>query len=476
MTNNLTEKDKIINTYPNYGGLRVVSFLVCLFSLVYFPKKDNAFFYSYYDYLMNRGVFWDKDGFWNQMNTFVIMSYGVAMTVLIVNSFLVKKERREGAFADIAIYGYLTLLNPVYVLISMIGSKSSGFYEDVKYTILIIPTVYFLAMLIFHISLSVKNRKRFYDKKDNLLKDSCFALIAVILVLVLIILPGENAITAIKMSKEYSINYGIYEAKPGEIGGIDEDIIGNKNNWSFVWNNKLYLVWNELIYVVDDNGELVEKYNVKVEMNRFALYSNGDEGILYFVDNEANDELQEFWFNIYSLNLQTEEINLVYSEECDKDSLFTQMFAIKDDYLYYMNSTKKIHEETIYRFKIPENPEEQLTDRELYVTDVGIDMAIDYAFLYNYDICKNSVLFGSGYYQPYKGAFYYANKESVHGWEYDYRLFRKEYDSGKKEDGSDIVDEIAPNAEYINIYKDKIYFTINDTYEEYEGENRHTYS
>ena len=480
MTENLTEKDKFLNTYSNYGGLRIISFLACLFSLFYFPKEENSFFFSYYNYLMNRDIFWAKDGFWKQMNTFVIMSYGVAMAVLIINAVLVKKERREGAFADIAIYGYLTLLNPMYVLISMIGSKSSRFYEDSKITILVIPFIYFLAMLIFHIKLYIKNREGFYDRKDTPVSNTFFTIVAVILVLALIILPGKNVITAVTMSMDYSGNYGLYKAKPGEIGGIDEDIIGNKNNRSFIWDGKLHIVWNDVIYVVDDNGELVERYNVGVGIDRFILYSNGTEDILYIGEEEKNDELKECRFNIYSLNLRTETINQVYSESSDKNPQWILMFSIKDDYLYYMLYTGDKHDETIYRFRIPENAEGSFTDKEFFVSDVGIDTAVDYAFLYNYDIQKNRILFGRDYYQPYKGALYYSDRESVYGWEYDYRLLRKDYNCGKNDDGYDKVDEIAPNAEHINIYKDKIYFTINDTYEESDKENgeenKHTFS
>lgn len=476
MTEKLIGNDKIQNTYPEYGALRIVSFLACLFSLVYFPKEDNNFFYSYYDYLMNRDIFWAKDGFWKQMNTFVIMSYGVAMAVLIINAFPVKKEKRSGAFVDIAIYGYLTLLNPMYVLISMIGSKSSRFYEDVKINILVIPFIFFLAMLIFHIRLYAKNREGFDDKKDTHVRNFCFAVIAVILVLVLIFLPGKNVIAAVKMSMDYSSNYGIYEAKAGEIEGIDEDIIGNRNNSSFIWDGKLHIVWNDIIYMVDDNGEVVERYNVGVNIDRFVLYSNGTDDILYIGEGAVDDKLREYKFNIYSFNLRTEELNQVYSEDRDKNCQWIQMLAVKDGYLYYMLYTVDKHDETIYRFRIPENAGESFTDKELFVNDVGIEVAVDLAFLYNYDMQKNREFFGGEYYQPYNGTLYYADKESVHGWEYDYILYRKDFNSGKDEEGNDIVEEIAPNAEHINIYKDKIYFSINDTYEEYEGENRHTYS
>ena len=104
-------------------------------------------------------------------------------------------------------------------------------------------------------------------------------------------------------------------------------------------------------------------------------------------------------------------------------------------YLYYMLYTVDKHGETICRFRIPENAGESFTDKEL---------------------------FGGEYYQPYNGTLYYADKESIHG--YDYILYRKDFNSGKDEEGNDIVEEIAPNAEHINIYKDKIYFSINDTY------------
>ena len=140
MTEKLIGNDKIQNTYPEYGALRIVSFLACLFSLVYFPKEDNNFFYSYYDYLMNRDIFWAKDGFWKQMNTFVIMSYGVAMAVLIINAFPVYigfrfLGKRFTLFSCwmIVLTGLLTDILPSYVitqdtlLISIFGGMINGF-------------------------------------------------------------------------------------------------------------------------------------------------------------------------------------------------------------------------------------------------------------------------------------------------------------------------------------------------------------
>ena len=75
LTENLTENDKFQNTYSNHFGLRILSVLVCLFSLIYFQKDGNKlFFISYYDYIMWRDIFWKKDGFGDMMLVFMVMS------------------------------------------------------------------------------------------------------------------------------------------------------------------------------------------------------------------------------------------------------------------------------------------------------------------------------------------------------------------------------------------------------------------
>ncbi|MCR5226342.1 MAG: hypothetical protein K6E27_03950 [Eubacterium sp.] len=480
MTNNLTEKDKFLNTYSNYSVWRVVSFLVCLFSLIYFPKKDNEFFFSYYDHIMNREIFHSEDGFWKQMTVFMIMSYSIAMAVLLVNTILVAKERREGAFADIAIYGYLTLLNPAYVLISMIGSRSSGFYEDAKYAILIIPAVYFLAMLIFHIRLYLKNKEGFYDMKDDPLKNSCFAVTAVIMVLVLVILPGKNAISAIKMSKDYSINYGLYKARPGEIEGIDEDTIGNKNNGGFIWNDNLYIVTGHVIETVDERGEVVEKYDMGMDAYRWVFYSDESNACLFIGD--VVDQGTKFkTFNVYRFDLINEETELIFSEDYFSDYEGLDLFAIKDDYLYY-----KLHNEltpkkeplayNIYRFSFPKSSSDKASEKEIYVSDVGVTGALESAFLYNYDIIENKRMLTSSYKVPYKGALYYT--ESMSGKLGDpvdhYNVLYRKENGADKNQGDKIglelfvenADKLTDNATYMNIYKDKIFFVDNKEYYE----------
>lgn len=457
LTENLTENDKFQNTYSNHFGLRILSVLVCLFSLIYFPKDGNKLFISYYDYIMWRDIFWKKDGFWKQMLVFMVMSYGVAMAVLIINAVLVKKERREGAFADIAIYGYLTLLNPIYVIVSMIGSKSSEFSRDKVILILILPFIFFLVMFIYHIRLYRKNIQGFYDVKDNRLKGVFFSIIAVVLVLALILLPVKNVISALKMSKDYSSNYGLYVANPGEIEGIDEDTIGNKKNDSFIWDDKLHIVCNDIIYVVDEKGELVERYNTGVSIDSFALYSNGTESVLYIGEVENDDKLMKYGFNIYSLNLSTEEIIPVYSEKCTKNTEWIYMFEVKDDYLYYMLNTKPKKDETeshltIYRFRIPESAGEQFADKEMFVSDIGLSSSVASLFLYNYDLR----VLQKHTFQLYKGAIYYNEREKdLSG----YKLYRKDFSGKKVKDGGQ---ELTENVSNVNIYKDKIYFSVDD--------------
>ncbi|SCW52212.1 hypothetical protein SAMN05660484_01517 [Eubacterium ruminantium] len=457
---NLTEHDKALNTYSNYIGLRIFSVIVCLFSLYNFPKKDNKFFYSYYDHIMNRDIFRSGGDFWKQLNTFMIMSYVVAIIILVLNAILAKKERCEGVFSDIVLYGYLTLLNPIYVLVSMIGSKAGGFRKDAGIKILVIPMIYFFVMLIFHIRQYRKNKYYYRDEKANSQMKGVFTVIAFIQILVLILLPGKNIISAVKMSKDYSSNYGCYKARPGKIVGIDEDTIGNRNNNSFIWDDKLHIISDDKIYVIDENEKPVERYNPGVSIKYFALYSNGTEDVLYIGEEEKNDELKEYKFNIYSFNLRSEKTNLVYSEECEKNNEWIRMFAIKDDYLYYMFCDNRANGGTIYRFKISEHTEEQLVNKELYVSNIRIESDVDLVCIYNYDIRK----YGRNAYQPYKGAVYYGIKEQVKKGEYINRLYRKDYNSKKNKKGNDIIEEITPdvgNAQNINIYKDKIYFSIN---------------
>ena len=191
------------------------------------------------------------------------------------------------------------------------------------------------------------------------------------------------------MSKDYSSNYGLYVANPGKIEGIDEDTIGNKKNDSFIWDDKLHIVCNDIIYVVDEKGELVERYNTGVSIDSFALYSNGTESVLYIGEVENDDKLMKYGFNIYSLNLSTEEIIPVYSEKCTKNTEWINMFEVKDDYLYYMLNTKPKKDETeshctIYRFRIPESAGEQFADKEMFVSDIGLSSSVASLFLYNY--------------------------------------------------------------------------------------------
>ncbi|SEP78963.1 hypothetical protein SAMN02910369_00639 [Lachnospiraceae bacterium NE2001] len=478
MTENLTEQDKFLNTYSNYAWLRGVSVLACLFSLIYFPKEENKFFYSYYNWIMNREIFHSEDGFWKQMNTFMVLTYGAAMAVLLLNAIPVTKERREGAYADIAIYGYLTLLNPIYVLVSMIGSRSSRFYTDVKITILVLPFIYFLSMFVLHIKLYRKNKEGFYDRKTDSLKISGFSIFTSFLVAVLILIPVKNIISAINMSIEYSSNYGSFKAKPGEIEGIDEDTIGNRYSRSFIWDDVLYLESGSKIYKVDDTGEIVLKCDTGIENSINRFYTN-ETGAYLIMGQLLKDEEAEGkkTFNVYMFDLQTEESSLIYTYDFVSKFHMIDVFAVKDDYLYY-ELLSDAHDYTIYRIRIPKGSGEKASEPEMYVTDISILDAQDLAFVYNYDVFENIHIFSSSEAQPYKGALYYTrrlNGELGDPIDHYYNLMRSDYD-GLSDKSESKIKDLADNAQYINIYKDRIYFADNvDYYEENDDGDEKSY-
>ena len=56
--NNLTEKEKHVNTYSHFIAIRILSIFVCiLLAAAYSPGNVNNFFVSYYDTFMIREIF-----------------------------------------------------------------------------------------------------------------------------------------------------------------------------------------------------------------------------------------------------------------------------------------------------------------------------------------------------------------------------------------------------------------------------------
>ena len=450
--NNLTEKEKHVNTYSHFIAIRILSIFVCiLLAAAYSPGNVNNFFVSYYDTFMIREIFELEsiNGFWSEMNLYLLSTYIVSIIALIVNAFLVSRDRREGAISDIAIYLMLTLACPFYVSFSMIGSKSSSFKENARYDILIAPVIFFLVMLICHIRLYNKNKEMFHDKKTAAQESSGLVFLCLVSVLGVVIIPMIFTAKAMKLVMDYRVNYGTYIASPGEIDGINEDDKGNRIHQSFIWKNQLYLTDNGKIYTINGDGRVDELYDMGVKKTFTAFYQDETNGYLFIgsIDDPEN-------FNIYRVDLSSGEKSLIYTEPYVADVRGAYLFAVKGDYIYFeLVDIESNDGSSIYRIRIPEGKDTTVQEKELFISDLknGDRKEHEYLLLDNYN-ANEYVHYGTNKdILPYKGTWYFLephHNDSLGCYKYIGGTAINKYSN----------EAIVDKADSFNIYKDKIYY------------------
>lgn len=449
--NNLTEDDKRFNTYLNHPFINAISIITCIFAAV-FAGEEDGFFYSPYLWLMKRDIFIADDGFWFEMNQMLRLFYVVMAVALIVNLYPLVKQRRIGAYIDLFLLGLLALSQPIYFVVSVVGSRSQIKFLPKQLLIPVAITTIFIFVFVFFIKQYRKNKDLFIDMRtaiNNGEDNFIFGAIAVA-ILVALCFPFSHLFKAVKMSAEYSKNYGEFKIEDVEPDPEAEETFGNKNNNGIVYEGNLYYNNGKNVMRVNADGSVNVIFTAPNKLSGFDIY----DGKIYAAELSAEEA--EYTLSFYAIDIATGENEIIYTQTDNSKSHYISLFKIKDGMLYYQYKGGEVEDwKTIFRADLRKDSFE----KELYVSDVEVEREyLEYVFLDHYQYEElGYIVFSYMESVPYKGSLYYtAEYKELEDLDYRYKFCSKTYTGNAEQSFDD--KEIRTDTGYLfNIYQDRVY-------------------